>query len=496
MAFGFPPKYTEELYLETYTPQQFIVFALEAAKKLNLEIISSGNIGFVATTKNGMFKWNAEFTFKIEGQTATIICKSISNELVDWGRNRKLVNRFRDYFVDFKHTMTEEVLAEKDEEYSNKFVPEEEDLLKKPPLSIAEKIINSLSLFIPRKGFFITPILIDLNILLFIIMTLTGVNFMQPDNESLLLWGANFRPSTLQGEWYRLLTSCFLHIGIFHLLMNMYALLFIGLLLEPYLGKIKFAVAYLLTGLISSTASIYWHDLVISAGASGAIFGMYGVFLAMLTTNIIEKEKRNTLMTSIALFVGYNLINGMKEGIDNSAHIGGLISGFIIGFAFVQSLKKPEDSKLNIKIIALLIICSISISALVYKVLPNDIAKYETEIQTFIKNEELALKVFKMSPDTPKEILLKELKNNGLHYWNENLKLIKELDNLDLPVPIHKKDVILIRYCELRIKIYTLIAKSIEEDTDKYEGQISDFNRQVQDIITVLNPSETQNKTD
>ena len=124
--------------------------------------------------------------------------------------------------------------------------------------------------------------------------------------------------------------------------MNMYALLYIGVLLEPILGRSRFISAYLLTGLTASITSLWWHDLTISAGASGAIFGMYGVFLAMLTTNVIEEAKRKALLTSIAIFVGYNLIYGLKGGIDNAAHIGGLLGGLVIGYASILSLKKPE----------------------------------------------------------------------------------------------------------------------------------------------------------
>jgi len=103
--------------------------------------------------------------------------------------------------------------------------------------------------------------------------------------------------------------------------MNMYALLYISLLLEPHLGRTRFLTVYLLTGLTASLASLWWHNLTISAGASGAIFGMYGVFLSMHTTNLIEKSARKALLTSIAVFVGYNILNGLKpnSGIDNAA---------------------------------------------------------------------------------------------------------------------------------------------------------------------------------
>jgi rhomboid protease GluP len=172
-------------------------------------------------------------------------------------------------------------------------------------------------------------------------MLISGVHILLPENQDLLNWGANFRPMTLEGQWWRLFTACFLHIGILHLLLNMYALLYVGLLLEPYLGKTRFLAAYLISGIAASMTSLWWHDFTISAGASGAIFGMYGVFLALLTTNLLDKSVKKALLTSIAVFVGYNILNGLQpnSGIDNAAHIGGLISGLIIGYAFVPSLR-------------------------------------------------------------------------------------------------------------------------------------------------------------
>ena len=152
--------------------------------------------------------------------------------------------------------------------------------------------------------------------------------------------------------------------------MNMYALLYIGVLLEPYLDKTKFLVAYLLTGVTASIASLWWHNLTVSAGASGSIFGMYGLFLAMLTTNHIEKNVRKSLLTSIIFFVLYNLLNGFKGGIDNAAHIGGLLGGIVIGYAFYPSIKTPSSSKLTYSAIALVSAIVILTSSLIYLNIP------------------------------------------------------------------------------------------------------------------------------
>src|SRR5690606_15299403 len=98
-----------------------------------------------------------------------------------------------------------------------------------------------------------------------------------------------------------------------------------------------------------------------------AIFGMYGVFLAMLTSDLIEKTARKALLTSIAVFVGYSLLYGLKGGIDNAAHIGGLLCGLLIGYAFIPSLKKPEENKLKFGTIGLTAVLILASSFMVYK---------------------------------------------------------------------------------------------------------------------------------
>lgn len=204
-----------------------------------------------------------------------------------------------------------------------------------------EKEEDSIAeLLIPKKDWFITPILLYLNILVFAVMVIAGLGFMNFKAPDLLAWGGNFRPSVLDGEWWRLFTSTFLHGGILHLVANMYALVFIGIFLEPALGRVKFLVAYLVTGLLASCASIWWFEATVSIGASGAIFGLYGLFLAMLLRKVFPKAFSKPLLVSILIFVGYNLVIGTSGGVDNAAHIGGLLSGFLIGLVISPFIKQ------------------------------------------------------------------------------------------------------------------------------------------------------------
>ncbi|WP_184549054.1 rhomboid family protein [Mucilaginibacter sp. FT3.2] len=196
------------------------------------------------------------------------------------------------------------------------------------------------NIFVPREGYYFTPIIINLNLLIYIVMVCAGLGFITFSSADLLKWGANYRPAIQNGEYWRLLTNVFLHGGLLHVLFNMYGLMFVGIFLESLMGGKRYLSAYLFTGILASIASAWWHPATVSIGASGAIFGMYGIFLALLTTNLFPSTFKKSFLISTSVFVGYNLLNGLAGGIDNAAHIGGLISGLIIGYALYPSLKR------------------------------------------------------------------------------------------------------------------------------------------------------------
>lgn len=199
-----------------------------------------------------------------------------------------------------------------------------------------------LSLLIPQKGYMGTAVLIYANILIFILMAVDGAGVFSPKGTELLRWGANFGPLTLTGDVWRAFTCNFIHVGVFHLIMNMYALIFIGLWLEPMIGTKRMLLSYILTGLCSAAAGLFMHGEQISAGASGAIFGLYGIVPAFLLAHRVEKEQRRALLISIPVFIGYNLLNGINDNIDNAGHVGGLLSGFLLGCAYAFACKQEK----------------------------------------------------------------------------------------------------------------------------------------------------------
>jgi rhomboid protease GluP len=190
----------------------------------------------------------------------------------------------------------------------------------------------------------VTPALIAANVIVFGLMVARGVSPLSPTTDALLSWGANFGRLSAGGQWWRLVTAMFLHVGVIHLLMNMWVLWDGGRLVERMLGPVAFAAAYVLAGLAGSCASALWSPDRPSAGASGAIFGIFGLLGAFLVRQrrAMPPGALSTLARSSLFFVGYNVLYGLtKPNIDMAAHLGGLAGGFAAGLPLVHALT-PE----------------------------------------------------------------------------------------------------------------------------------------------------------
>ncbi|HEX8349284.1 MAG TPA: rhomboid family intramembrane serine protease [Hymenobacter sp.] len=198
------------------------------------------------------------------------------------------------------------------------------------------------TLFWPVGSHVITSLLLDLNLLIYLLMGLTGVNLLTPRSADLVVWGSNFSPLTLHGQPWRLLTSCFLHGGPAHLLLNAGTLVMLGLLAEPLLGRGRLLLGYLLSGIGGSLASLWWHSGgVNSVGASGAIFGLYGLLLALsLVKNTpLSHQQRRPLFGLLLYLMLSSLLAGLEGSgpTDNAAHLGGLVTGFLLGLLVSRS---------------------------------------------------------------------------------------------------------------------------------------------------------------
>jgi len=144
---------------------------------------------------------------------------------------------------------------------------------------------------------------------------------------------------------WRMLTSNYLHIGIIHLFLNVWCLWNLGALAERVFDGWTYFLVYTLSGFGGSLVSLWWHPMVIGAGASGAIFGLAGALIAALYLGKlpIPKEAIQKTLRSLLLFAGYNLFFGLSAGIDNSAHLGGLLSGLAAGALLARRMPSPEE---------------------------------------------------------------------------------------------------------------------------------------------------------
>ncbi|WP_227431196.1 rhomboid family intramembrane serine protease [Psychrobacter sp. I-STPA6b] len=224
--------------------------------------------------------------------------------------------------------------------------------------------IQSLLKFAP-----VTTLLLISIVLLFIIQALTGVNIDNPSSQDLIKWGANVLPLSMGYEPWRLFSSAFLHIGLMHLLFNAFAMYFFGQVAEPMFGHIKFLIIFLLSAVGGNLLNNYlgWQSLLdgsttlpaISAGASGGIMGIGGALLVAallkMTVNGIQLN-----MKSLAIIMAINLVYGFAiPGIDNAGHIGGALTGAVIGGSIALSHLK---SKVLSVILPWSIICLCTIS--------------------------------------------------------------------------------------------------------------------------------------
>jgi membrane associated rhomboid family serine protease/Flp pilus assembly protein TadD len=200
----------------------------------------------------------------------------------------------------------------------------------------------------PQPFFFATTLLVGLNLVVFAVMVASGISLVSPESEAMLRWGADYGPLTLGGEYWRTVTQSFLHFGIVHLLLNMYCLWSLARLSERMFGAGNTIALYVLTGVGASLLSLSWDPFRVSAGASGAIFGIAGAIIVFLHRGDhgLPQERKGTLLRQTLQFAGYNLIFGLlSPRVDNMAHLGGLLAGVAIGYFLMRIVNSEPDER-------------------------------------------------------------------------------------------------------------------------------------------------------
>jgi len=227
----------------------------------------------------------------------------------------------------------------------------------------------------PRRSWSYAPatyVLVGINCLVFLVMVAHHVSMGNPTSDQLLYWGAdNAGNVLLQGQWWRIVTAMFVHVGILHLATNMWCLWNLGLLAEPLMGSTGVFAVYILTGaagnLLSTCVNWFWfnqdwvefHDLGVfpaGAGASGAVFGIAGALIILLKSHRlpVPPQELHKLRKSVIYFAAINLVLGLSISfgtmvahsglsIDNMAHLGGFSSGLLFAAPMVPRIGSPRD---------------------------------------------------------------------------------------------------------------------------------------------------------
>jgi rhomboid protease GluP len=209
-----------------------------------------------------------------------------------------------------------------------------------------------------------TYVLMALNIAVYLWMCLNGVDPRTPSVPSLLHYGSNQTWLVLHGEWYRLLTAIFVHVGLLHLAGNMWCLWNLGILGEPLIGPYGMIAVYMLTGIAGNLLSMgtnilmdslkhtNYFEFIPGAGASGAVFGIAGMLIILLSNRRLPFPwvELQRLRSSVIKFAAINLVIGLTTiipifgiSIDNAAHIGGFLSGMALGVPLVPRMTAGRD---------------------------------------------------------------------------------------------------------------------------------------------------------
>ena len=226
----------------------------------------------------------------------------------------------------------------------------------------------------PEVSLGVTQIILGINVAVFLGMALSGSTIMEfPISES-IHWGANVGALTFSGEWWRLLTCVFVHGGIIHIAFNMWCLWNLGALCESLYGRWTYIAIYLICGVGASLTTAAWNPYRASVGASGAIFGLAGALLAAFKLGefSVPRAALSGTLRSLGAFVVYNLLFGLLPGIDNTAHVGGLITGLIVGalIALIAPLQQQAPRRVAVLLAVTLALAGIAVGSAHYRGFP------------------------------------------------------------------------------------------------------------------------------
>lgn len=448
LSWGYSPKVEKYIPLGDYPADQYLIIAQQVIENLGWKLSHVSESGLIAYTGLSFQSYSEEISIRIHFNFAIFKSECVGVQLLfnDYGKNEENLQKFFDEF-EYVQFHLKEVWKEKLEQFHEHIASQDDQYFEKAPLAIKNKIKNVLYLFIPRKGYLVTPLLLIANILYYLMIllaftlqvlkfkgaNLTPFEWKEIGERIFLNLGADSRDAVLNGQVWRLLSHQFIHFSFTHLFCNMYALVYIGLMVENKLGSWKTLAVYLLSGICGGLISVVHYKTGIMGGASGAIMGMFGAFLALLLSNAFEKNANRALLISTLIVTAFMLLNGlMGKKIDNSAHFGGVISGFVLGYLFYN----PVIFKIKLPIYwrtASAFLLVLILGAGVMRFSPIYQIKEYAQLREKLMGNELAFnEIYSLHQGMSKTEKLQLIKRCALDSWKRNLAMVKRMETMVL----------------------------------------------------------------
>lgn len=199
----------------------------------------------------------------------------------------------------------------------------------------------------------VTSGLMIINIIVFILMTLSGGS---ENIENLIRFGANSKILVAEGEWWRLFTASFIHIGFFHILFNMYFFYSLGPVFERLFGSMNFLIIYLIAGIFGNLLSFaFGSPYTISAGASTSLYGMLGLAIGLMATYRDDEIIRSFGASFISVVVINVIYSLLAPGVGIYGHLGGFVAGFLLAGIFPILGREIASPKRLVSLIILLV---------------------------------------------------------------------------------------------------------------------------------------------
>lgn len=479
MAFGWKTQYEKRVPAEGLSNWEIFSIAEKACRELDWDYLIVDEKTFTATTPT---HWTlSEQIIKVLVGSNEIIFKSQSEslDLYEAGRNKKNIE---EHLLPAYTKARKRVSYEELQFAANALRTETIKQIRSGNRIASERMTFGLN------NHEVTFFLIAINLLVYGLMVLKHVNYANPSVKDIIDWGGNLRFNVTGGEWWRLITALFVHIGIFPLLVNMAGLYFISLAVEPILGKLKFLIAYLCTGIVAGLVSILWVEEGVTSGASGAVFGMFGVLLAFATTAYINKKFPKTWIVFTLAYVGFNVFMGLHEANDNAANLGGFAAGVVIGylfylFHFKRNLARAGGTRISVEI---LLLTSLLVFFYLRKNGRDDTLRFEKEVMKLNQIELKAMTQMQQLQSKTNEEAALVLRDSALPQWRHFQQEIYKTDVYRLDDEFKQKRKLLSKYASLRVHQTELIYKSINEGTDKYNAEIDEVSNEIDKIIDLL----------